>query len=191
MKVSIYLTWFSKNSKKFHVDCCPSYGHSSKWPFWGQKTNCLFTAWRVSDMDPMSIGICRGTSVATKRHFLRSFANKRFFRKLRTYDLSFMGRCTPRVWVGRSKLIWVVNLRIVYGYVMSKWENFYRGGNGAHFHGFLGFGAVALSDLKIFSWDSGYPSVYLLADIFWPISTRSRWGTWVHTWSMYHSMYLG
>ena len=38
----------------------------------------------------------------------------------REHDLSFMGRCMPRVWVGRSKLIWVVNLRIVYGYVMSK-----------------------------------------------------------------------
>ena len=77
-----------------------------------------------------------------------------------------MGRCTPRVWVGRSKLIWVVNLRIVYGYVMPKWKNFYRGGNGAHFRGFLGFGAVASSNLKIFSWDSGYPWVYLLWTYF-------------------------
>ena len=49
---------------------------------------------------------------------------------------------------------------------MSKRKNFYWGGNGAHFCGFLGFGAVALSDLKIFSWDSGYPSVYLLWTYF-------------------------
>ena len=40
------------------------------------------------------------------------------------------------------------------------------GGNGTHFRGFLGFGAVALSDLKIFSWDSGYQSVYLLQTYF-------------------------
>ena len=85
---------------------------------------------------------------------------------MRTYDLSFMDRYTPCVWVGRSKLIWVVNLRIIYGYVMSKWKNFYWGGNGTHFPGFLGFGAVASSDLKIFSWDLGYPSVYLLQTYF-------------------------
>ena len=30
-----------------------------------------------------------------------------------------------------------------------------------------------------------------VADIFWPISTRSRCSTWVHTWSMYNCMYLG
>ena len=28
-------------------------------------------------------------------------------------------------------------------------------------------------------------------DIFWPISTRSRWGIWVHSWAKYHCMYLG
>ena len=44
-----------------------------------------------------------------------------------------------------------------YGYVMSKWKNFYRGRNGAHFRGFLGFRAMASRDLKIFSWDFGYP----------------------------------
>ena len=60
----------------------------------------------------------------------------------------------------------MVNLRIVYGYGMSKWKNFYRGRNGAHFHGFLGFEAVASSDLKMFSWDSRYPSVYLLQTYF-------------------------
>ena len=49
---------------------------------------------------------------------------------------------------------------------MSKWKNFYRGGNGAHFHGFLGFEAVASSNLKIFSWDLEYPSVYLLQTHF-------------------------
>ena len=73
MKVSIYLTQFSENSKKFHVDCCPSYGCSSKWPFRGQNTNHPFMAQKVNDMGPMSIGICRGP-LATKRHLSRSFA---------------------------------------------------------------------------------------------------------------------
>ena len=158
MKVSIYLTRLSENSKKFHVDRCPSYGRSSKWPFWGRNTDRPFTAWRVDDMGPMSIGICRGP-LATKGHLSRSFVFNGFPRKSRTYDLSSMGCCMPRVLVGRLKLIWVVSLRIVYGFVMSKWKQFYWGGNGAHFHGFLGFGAVASRDLKIFSWDLGYPWV--------------------------------
>ena len=33
------------------------------------------------------------------------FCDQRFSHKSRTYDLSFMGRCTPCIWVGRSKLI--------------------------------------------------------------------------------------
>ena len=40
-----------------------------------------------------------------------------------------------------------------------KMKKFYRGRNGAHFRECRGYGAVALADLKIFSWDSGYPSV--------------------------------
>ena len=46
--------------------------------------------------------------------------------------------------------LWVCNVKM---------KKFYQGGNGAHFGEFLGFGAIALSDLKIFSWDLGYPSV--------------------------------
>ena len=84
--------------------------------------------------------------------------------------------------LGGSKLIWVVNLRIVYGYVISKWKIFYRGGNGAHFCGFLGFRAVALSNLKIFSWDSGYPSVYLLWTYFgqYQLDLVGHKCTWMH-----------
>ena len=40
-----------------------------------------------------------------------------------------------------------------------KMKNFYRGGNGAHFREWLGYGAVASTDFKIFSWHLGYPSV--------------------------------
>ena len=59
MKVSIYLTRFSVNFKKFYVDRCLSYDCLSNWLFLGQNTNSLFTAWTVNDMGPMSIGICR------------------------------------------------------------------------------------------------------------------------------------
>ena len=59
---------------------------------------------------------------------------------------------------GQSKdYLWVCNVKM---------KKFLPGRNGAHFHGFLGFGAVASSDLKIFSWDKGYPSVYLLQTYF-------------------------
>ena len=59
---------------------------------------------------------------------------------------------------GQSKdCLWVCNVKM---------KKVYQGGNGAHFRGFLGFGAVASSDLKIFSWDLGYPSVYLLWTYF-------------------------
>ena len=48
MKVPIYLTRFNGNSKKFHVDCSPSYGHLSNWSLWGRNISCLFVAWRVN-----------------------------------------------------------------------------------------------------------------------------------------------
>ena len=35
------------------------------------------------------------------------------------------------------------------------------------------------------------PISLTVVDILWLMSTRTRWGTWVHTWSMYHCMYLG
>ena len=44
MRVPIYLTWFNKNKKKFHVDRSPSYGRSSKRPLGGRNISCLFAA---------------------------------------------------------------------------------------------------------------------------------------------------
>ena len=83
---------------------------------------------------------------------------------------------------GQSKdCLWVCNVKM---------EKFYRGGKGAHFHGFLGFRAIALRDLKIFFMGFGVPMSLTVADIFQPISTRSRWGIWVHSWAKYHCMYL-
>ena len=50
---------------------------------------------------------------------------------------------------GQSKdCLWVCNVKM---------EKFLPGQKRAHFRGFLGFGAVALRDLKIFLWDFGYP----------------------------------
>ena len=159
MKVSIYLTQFSENSKKFHVDRCPSYGRSSKWSFQGRNTNRPFTAWRVDDMGLMSIGICRGPLELPKDTFWEVLQLTVFLVN-REHMTCLSWAAAHLVYeLGRSKLIWVVSLRIVYEYVMSKWKNFYRGGNGAHFRGFLGFGAIASRDLKIFSWDLGYPWV--------------------------------
>ena len=80
----------------------------------------------------------------------KKFCDEQFSRKLRTYNLSFMGHCMSCVWVERSKLIWVVNPMIVYGYVMSKWKNFYWDGNRAHFQEFWGFEAIVSSDLNYF-----------------------------------------
>ena len=61
----------------------------------------------------------------------------------------------------------------------------------AHFRGFLDFGAVASSDLKIFSWDSGYPSVYLLQTYFgqYQLDLDGAHGcimhmdSWMHIWA--------
>ena len=74
---------------------------------------------------------------------------------------------------------------------MSKWKNVYRGGNGAHFRGFLGFRGHSVEGFENFFMGFGVPMSLTVADIFWPISTRSRWGIWVHSWAKYHCMYLG
>ena len=50
-----------------------------------------------------------------------------------------MGRCISCAWVGRLKLIRVVNPMIVYGYVMWKWKKNYLGRKGAHFWEFPGY----------------------------------------------------
>ena len=67
---------------------------------------------------------------------------------------------------------------------------FYWGRNGPHFQESMGDRAVASTNL-IFITGLQVTISLAVADIFWSISTRSRWGTWVHTWSMYQTMYLG
>ena len=66
---------------------------------------------------------------------------------------------------GQSKdCLWICNVKM---------KKILLGQKRGTFRGFLGFGAVASSDLKIFSWDLG-PISLSIADIFQPISTRSR-----------------
>ena len=120
----------------------------------------------------------------------KKFCDKQFSCKLRTQNLSFKGCCTSCVWVGRSKLIWVVNPMIVFGYVMSKWKFFYQGRNST-FLRIFGIRGHSIKQFESFLMGSHLAISLTVADIFWLISTRSRWGTWVHTWSMYHFMYLG
>ena len=84
---------------------------------------------------------------------------------------------------GQSKdCLWVCNVKM---------EKFYWGRNRADFCGFLGFGAAVSSDLKIFSWDSGYPSVYLLWTYFsqYQLDVDGAHGcimhmdAWMHIWA--------
>ena len=67
---------------------------------------------------------------------------------------------------------------------MSKWRNFYRGGNGGHLHACMAYGALASTDLNFFIAESLEILVLAVANTFQSKSTRSRWGTWVHTWSI-------
>ena len=72
MKVSIYLTWFSQNFKKFHVDHCPNYGTPVTGPLQA-KTQIIYlqhegsTTWVQCQLGFV------GSPVATKRYLLRSF----------------------------------------------------------------------------------------------------------------------
>ena len=67
---------------------------------------------------------------------------------------------------------------------MSKWRNLYWGRYGAHVRACMAYGALASTDLNFFIAESLEILVVAVANTFRSKSTRSRWGTWVHTWSM-------
>ena len=48
----------------------------------------------------------------------------------------------------------------------------------------MAYGALASTNLNFFVSESLEILVVAVANTFWSKSTRSRWGTWVHTWSM-------
>ena len=60
----------------------------------------------------------------------------------------------------------------------------YRGGYGAHVCACMAYGALALTNLNFFVAELLEILGLAVANTFWSKSTRSRWGTWVHTWSM-------
>ena len=61
-----------------------------------------------------------------------------------------MGCCTSCVWVGRSKLTWVVNPMIVYECVMSKWKKNLLGQKWGTFLRISRLWPIASSDLNFF-----------------------------------------
>ena len=75
--------------------------------------------------------------------------------------------------------LWVYNVKMKKFLLGQKWGTFLRIFQGRSIKGF-----------ESFLMGSQLPMGLAVVDTFWPISTRSRWGTWVHTWSMYHCMYL-
>ena len=78
--------------------------------------------------------------------------------------------------------LWVCNVKM---------KNFLPGWKWGTFPSILGFRGHSIEQFENFFMGFGVPISLTVADISWPISTRSRWGTWVHTWSMYHCMHLG
>ena len=72
-----------------------------------------------------------------------------------------------------------------------KMEKYLLGQKRGTFPWIFGFWGHSVEGFENFFMGFGVPISLTVADIFWPISTRSRWGTWVHSWAKYHCMYLG
>ena len=84
---------------------------------------------------------------------------------------------------GQSKdCLWVCNVKM---------EKILLGQKQGTFLWIFGFWGRSIERFENFFIGFGVPISLSVADIFRPISTRSRWGTWVHSWAMYHCMYLG
>ena len=84
---------------------------------------------------------------------------------------------------GQSKdCLWVCNVKM---------EKFLPGQKRGTFPWIFGFRGRSIEGFENFFMGFGVPMSLNVADIFQPISTRSRWGIWVHSWAKYHCMYLG
>ena len=84
---------------------------------------------------------------------------------------------------GQSKdCLWVCNVKM---------EKFLPGQKRGTFPWIFGFRGRSVKGFENFFMGFGVPMSLTVADIFQPISTRSRWGIWVHSWAKYHCMYLG
>ena len=84
---------------------------------------------------------------------------------------------------GQSKdCLWVCNVKM---------KEFLRGQKQGTFPWIFGFRGRSVEGFENFFMGFGVPMSLTVVDIFWSISTRSRWGIWVHSWAKYHCMYLG
>ena len=84
---------------------------------------------------------------------------------------------------GQSKdCLWVCNVKM---------EKFLPGQKRGTFPWIFGFQGHSIEGFENFFMGFGVPMSLTVVDIFQPISTRSRWGIWVHSWAKYHCMYLG
>ena len=72
-----------------------------------------------------------------------------------------------------------------------KMKNFLPGRKRGTFLRMYGLRDCSVDGFENFFMGFGVSINLTVVDIFRPISTRSRWSTWVNTWSMYHCMYLG
>ena len=85
--------------------------------------------------------------------------------------------------IGQSKdCLWVCNVKMKKNLLGWKWGTF---------PWIFGFWGRSIERFENFFMGFGVPISVTVVDISWPISTRSKCGTWMHTWSMYHSMDLG
>ena len=84
---------------------------------------------------------------------------------------------------GQSKdCLWVCNVKM---------KKFLPGRKRGTFQRIFGFWGRSVEQFENFFMGFGVSISLTVADISWPIFTRSRCGTWMHTWSMYHYMDLG
>ena len=68
-------------------------------------------------------------------------------------------------------------------YCNVKMKKFLSGRKRGTFPWIFGFRGCSVERFEKFFMGFRVPISLSVADIFRPISTRSRWGTWVHTWS--------
>ena len=77
---------------------------------------------------------------------------------------------------GQSKdCLWVCNVKM---------KKILPGRKRGTFSRIFGFQGHSVKQFENFFMRFGVPMSLSVADIFWPISTRSRWGTGVHSWAV-------
>ena len=78
--------------------------------------------------------------------------------------------------------LWVCNVKM---------KIFLPGQKRGTFLRIFGFQGCSIEQFENFFMGFGVPISQTVADISWPISTRSRWGTWMHTAHGCMDAYLG